>query len=171
MDNHLRQLFGPAGMGLCIKDTHRKVLYQNEVCKEHCGNMEGSPCNKGCMCCYVSNEKNPSRNEGVQLYTDRKCKDQFLDMVIVNDGERLITMLYNVSKKHERELEYFTDKGLSKRELQVVRMVVQGQTNSEIVKALKISKATLKTHLNNIYKKLPAEGRVGFRRRAMKAGV
>ena len=88
-------------------------------------------------------------------------------MVLLNDGENIITLVYPVTDKHSRELEYFKDKGLSKREYEIVEMVVRGMTNSEIVKNLTISKATLKTHLNNIYKKLPAESRLGFRRRAM----
>ena len=116
---------------------------------------------------YLCNEACPSRAEGAQLFANKTIKNQYVDMVLLNNGENIVTLIYPVNDKHSKELEYFRDKGLSKREREIVEMVVRGMTNSEIVKTLEISKATLKTHLNNIYKKLPVESRLGFRRRAL----
>lgn len=167
MDDALKRLFGPNGMGLCIKDLDRKVLFQNEACRSFCGDMTDKACGKGCMEYYTTNELCPSRSEGAHVYPNKPAKDQLVDMIVVNNSAEIVTMLYPVSKKHEKEMEFFTDKGLSRRELEIVGMVVRGMTNSEIVKKLAISKATLKTHLNNVYKKLPPESRQGFRRRAL----
>ncbi|NBV42253.1 LuxR family transcriptional regulator, partial [bacterium] len=44
---------------------------------------------------------------------------------------------------------------LSARELEIARLVGKNYTNSEIMSDLVISESTLKTHLNNIYRKLP----------------
>lgn len=167
MEQTLSKLFGAGGMGLCIKDANRKVLFQNQPCLDACGNQQAEVCKKGCMELFICNDLCPARAEGAQLFSNQRVGDQFMDIVLLNNNEQIISMLYPVNAKHEREIEFFKDKGLSKREMQIVQMVVQGMTNSEIIKDLAISKATLKTHLNNIYKKLPAESRFGFRRRAI----
>ena len=54
---------------------------------------------------------------------------------------------------------------LSKRELEVFRELVTGKTNAEIMAALFIEKSTLKTHINNIYRKLDIRNREELKRR------
>ncbi|MFL5588306.1 MAG: response regulator transcription factor [Ktedonobacteraceae bacterium] len=44
--------------------------------------------------------------------------------------------------------------GLTEREREVLRLIVQGRTNSEIATELIISEATVKTHINHIFAKL-----------------
>jgi DNA-binding NarL/FixJ family response regulator len=50
--------------------------------------------------------------------------------------------------------------GLTDRELQIFRLVAEGQTNNEIARKLFISEATVKSHFNRICKKLGIENRV-----------
>lgn len=167
MDDYLKKLFGPGGIGICVKDASRKVVFQNEICDRLCGNQSSTVCKKNCMEKYVFNDLLPSRSEGAQLFSNKKINNSYWDIVLMNTGKELVTLLYPVGNKHEKELEFFKDKGLSKREFEIVERVVRGMTNSEIIKELGITKATLKTHLNNVYKKLPPESRLGFRRRAI----
>lgn len=49
---------------------------------------------------------------------------------------------------------------LTKREQQVMDLVVKGLTNEEISKELKITSHTIKAHLISIYEKLHAKNRV-----------
>lgn len=49
--------------------------------------------------------------------------------------------------------------GLTARELEVVRLIAQGQSNTEIAAALFVSDATVKTHINHIFSKLGARNR------------
>lgn len=49
--------------------------------------------------------------------------------------------------------------GLTTRELEVVRLVTQGQSNTEIAATLFVSDATVKTHINHIFSKLGARNR------------
>lgn len=49
--------------------------------------------------------------------------------------------------------------GLTARELEVVRLVAQGQSNTEIAATLFVSDATVKTHINHIFSKLGARNR------------
>jgi DNA-binding CsgD family transcriptional regulator len=49
---------------------------------------------------------------------------------------------------------------LSERELQVLALIAQGLTNSEIAERLTLAQSTVKTHVNNIYGKLDVKTRV-----------
>ncbi len=49
--------------------------------------------------------------------------------------------------------------GLTARELEVVRLIAQGHSNTEIAEELFVSDATIKTHINHIFSKLGARDR------------
>ena len=66
--------------------------------------------------------------------------------------------MQSLSEKHATAIEYYRSIGLSKRELQVITLAITGQTNTNICEQLSISMPTLRTHLNNIYKKARVEG-------------
>jgi DNA-binding NarL/FixJ family response regulator len=52
--------------------------------------------------------------------------------------------------------------GLTRREVDVVRLVAQGLTNSQIARSMVVSEATVKTHLNHVLSKLDVDGRSGL---------
>jgi DNA-binding NarL/FixJ family response regulator len=49
--------------------------------------------------------------------------------------------------------------GLTDREAEVLRLIATGQSNSEIAKALYVSEATVKTHINHIFAKTGSRDR------------
>lgn len=51
-------------------------------------------------------------------------------------------------------------KPLSDRETEILQLIAKGVSNNEAASALKISKATIRTHLEHIYKKLEVTNRV-----------
>jgi DNA-binding NarL/FixJ family response regulator len=51
------------------------------------------------------------------------------------------------------------DGGLTRREIDVVRLVAQGLTNRQIARRLVVSESTVKTHLNHVLSKLDIDGR------------
>lgn len=140
-------------IGICLKDAGRKVLFQNDRCKQVCGDVTG-PCGKGCMLLYKITASCPEMDEGAQLFADQAIHGGFFDVVIMNSGKNLLTLLYPLASKYERELEFLKHQNLSDREREILCYSMRGITNQEIGKKLFISKATVKTHLNNIYKKL-----------------
>ena len=60
---------------------------------------------------------------------------------------------------------------LTPRELEVVRLVVQGLRNKEIAKRLLVSEGTVKIHLHNTYDKLKVEGRMALSVYARERGL
>jgi len=60
---------------------------------------------------------------------------------------------------------------LSERELEVLDLLADGQTNQEIAQALHVSINTVKTHLKNIYGKLGVHNRRKATAQAKKLGL
>lgn len=60
---------------------------------------------------------------------------------------------------------------LSARELEVVALVARGASNKEIAHALRISEATIKTHLAHIFEKLDVTDRTSAVTRAIERGL
>lgn len=60
---------------------------------------------------------------------------------------------------------------VSERELEVLRLVAQGNTNKEIAAELFISEATVKTHLLHVYEKLEANDRASAVARGFELGL
>ena len=61
--------------------------------------------------------------------------------------------------------------GLTSRELDVLALIVKGNSNKEIASALTISEATVKTHINNILSKLGASDRTQAATMALQRGI
>lgn len=60
---------------------------------------------------------------------------------------------------------------LSKRELEVLRLIEQGHSNVEIASRMVVAGSTVKTHINNIYTKLDVESRTQAVRKAKDLGL
>jgi DNA-binding NarL/FixJ family response regulator len=63
------------------------------------------------------------------------------------------------------------ERGLSAREIEVLRLVARGDSNKLIAKDLRISEATVKTHLLHIFGKLGVDDRTAAVTAAMERGV
>src|SRR5688500_15682613 len=61
--------------------------------------------------------------------------------------------------------------GLSRRELEVVRLVAVGRTNAEIAQELFLSRRTVDMHVRNILRKLGCRSRVEATHRAAELGL
>ncbi|MDG0816397.1 helix-turn-helix transcriptional regulator [Bdellovibrio svalbardensis] len=145
-------------VGVCIKDQEQRVLYQNNLSLQICGEQSGQICGKVCKKLYGEMKECSAISQGMKLFKSTEIDGSKVDAVIVNDGERISTFFYPLNEEQDQALKqeaYFAERGLTKSEIRIMQMVMQGMINSEIAEKLFISKATLKTHLNNAYKKLP----------------
>ncbi len=106
---------------------------------------------------YRSGVGDLSFDQGLRLFRNVEVPLGRADAVIINDGVELTTLLFEKQELVKRQVAYLESFNLTPAELEVMRKVLTGMTNQEVADALYISKGTLRTHLNNIYKKIPLE--------------
>lgn len=144
-------------LGICTKDRDGRVLSQNTLCMKACGNQHGEICADSCMQSYPTRKIDPIQSkfrEGIDSKNSLQLKDgKFYDAAIFNDATHITTFLYPLESKIATLKEHCKNTGSSPRESQVAELAMQGMTNTEIAKHLFISKATVRTHLNNLYKR------------------
>lgn len=144
-------------IGICIKEKDGLVVYQNEICKTHCGNLQNSICQKGCMIAHSQNSpesiKQGLNYKGI-IYSDKGP----IESVIIEDKHNITTIFYDLKDKEvviENDLAKLKDNALTISERIILREILSGKTKNEIAKKLYVSLSTIKNHINNIYKKLP----------------
>ena len=81
------------------------------------------------------------------LWIERKLISKFFEKAFASDF-------------HEEVEDHKTKEGLTLREHEVLECLTKGVTNKEIAQTLFISEKTVKTHLNNIFRKLNVTGRL-----------
>jgi DNA-binding NarL/FixJ family response regulator len=74
---------------------------------------------------------------------------------------RLVELATGANPPAAPELSPETD-GLTRREVDVVRLVAEGLSNQQIARRLVVGEATVKTHLNHVLSKLDVDGRPGL---------
>lgn len=98
-----------------------------------------------------------------------------IDMVILREGDRVqigpeATVQF-VYKSREALAPTAEEVPLSKRELEVARLVAEGLTSQEVATELGISPRTVTTHLSNIYDRLGLPGRAALARYVVQRGL
>lgn len=86
----------------------------------------------------------------------------FLVVIYIQINKRKITSLSdqikNQSKNNRQEIDSLLN-DLTKRQRKVYDLIIEGKTNKEIIAELFIEQSTLKSHINQIYKKLKIKSR------------
>jgi len=149
-----------SNVAVCVKDQSKCVLSQNDYCRELCGEKVGELCETGCMELYASDRAQQWKDWGSRVYRNSFMHGGFFDVTLLCSSESIITFLQPLKDRYEMALAYYREKGLTKRETEVVALTIRGASNPEICETLSISKATLRTHLNHIYHKFRDLGEV-----------
>ena len=158
METVLQQTFEGDSLGVCIKDSEGKVLQQNKLCLNICGDCLGKVCTVACMDLYAKDKSQQWQNWGSRVYNNSYAHNGYYDITMLCSEKNLITFLQPLKDKYKAALNYYKNLDLTKRETEIIGYIIQGASNSEICKKLSVSKATLKTHLNNTYKKISDKG-------------
>jgi DNA-binding CsgD family transcriptional regulator len=106
---------------------------------------------------YSEKPHGPIFKRGFEVFRNVAVDGKTVDAVMIDDGEKLTTVLYDRAELIEKQLEVLKPFRLSKSEQVIAEKYLQGFSNADIAEQLFISRATLRTHLNNIYKKLPSD--------------
>ncbi len=143
------------GVAVCKKDVAGRVLSQNEECLKICGDRKEQVCEDRCMLEYKKENKREAI--GSDYFQSVIIDRNEYDILMLNDGERLTTILFDLTRKKSADKEFFRQFDLTPREFQIVELILSKRSNHEIAEQLFISKKTLKTHINHILKKIPRE--------------
>jgi len=153
MTDLLQQSLEAGGVAVCVKDPDKRVLSQNDCCRKICGERQGERCTIGCMELYARDEAQQWKGWGSRVYKNSALHDGFFDVTLLCTADNIFTFLQPLAEKYQMANAYYQDKGLTGRELEVVSLIVRGVSNPQICETLSISRATLRTHLNNVYRK------------------
>lgn len=143
-------------VGVCVKSTNTTVEYQNRISENLCGSQIGQICSKGCMA-QLNKNHHEVLSGNYKLFRNTQLDNDSADTIIIHDGEKITTLLFSQKENIQRQLNVLGEYNLTKSELNIMKKFLEGHSNIEITKSLFISKSTLRTHLNNIYKKIPFE--------------
>ena len=95
---------------------------------------------------------------GIDGYVLKDADSTILKQAImnVNEGKEYIdyTMLPLLKEKMNQEKEKREDDKLTRREIEVLKLLAEGLFNKEIAYKLSISEKTVKNHVSNIFKKI-----------------
>jgi DNA-binding CsgD family transcriptional regulator len=155
MRRTIQTFFSGNRSSVCVLTPGREVHYQNRACLSLCGDYRGGNCPQACAYSCGADPAKPLCGEGMRFFPNARIGGNQFDALFVNHGSRRMVVLHPLERKHERLLVRFRTKGLSPREMEVVELGLKGFTNERIGRELGISPSTLKTHLNNIYRKFP----------------
>jgi len=158
LDSLLLNSIEQAGMAVCIKDVNKTVLKQNNKCINLCGQLENKVCNDHCMAIYNADNNQQWNKWGNRSYPNSYLHDDYFDVTLLCSEQHVTTILQPLKQKHTDAIAYYSTMGLSKREMQVISKAIADLSNEEICNQLSISKPTLRSHLNNIYRKVAESG-------------
>lgn len=143
-------------VGVCVKSSNTTVEYQNRMSENICGSQIGQICSKGCMA-QLKTKNHEILSGNYKLFRNTQLDNDSADTIIIHDGEKITTLLFSQKENIQKQLNTLAEYNLTKSELNIMKKFLEGHSNIEITKSLFISKSTLRTHLNNIYKKIPFE--------------
>lgn len=103
------------------------------------------------------------------LLKDTAREELYRAVRLVASGEAMLSP--SVAKHLMRRMRKPTEDELSKREVEVLELVAQGNTNQQVGRALHISTATVKTHLVHIFAKLGVDDRTSAVTTALARGT
>ena len=145
-------------MGICARNFEKKILYQNKVCIQFCGNISGKICDSGCVRNYQPElATDPSLLDGIKNITVTPSRRVQCEMVVIQKKSKVVTLLYPLSEKIDKWSKFAKGAGLSAREVEVLQHVLMGKSNAAIAREMHLSITTVKTHLQNIYRRLPKD--------------
>lgn len=106
---------------------------------------------------------------GVKGYVPKKTNKKTLIEAIhtVSKGELYFEKSFlDIYKKHKANNEYVEEIVLTKREREILQLIVKGRSSLQIADELKLSKFTIDTHRKNIHKKTGIKNNINLIRHA-----
>jgi DNA-binding NarL/FixJ family response regulator len=122
-------------------------------------------------------------DEGVRLALKRGAKGYMLKVSseedIIRSIERSVDggmpvdplIMKNLIQSFTGQINAVNTYDLSRRELEIIKLIMKGLVSNEVAKNLNISYYTVETHLRNIFQKLSVSNRIAMVAKAVKEGL
>ncbi len=95
----------------------------------------------------------------------------FYNIYCIIIGARIIISSPRLNESVRITEDFIRQNNLSERETEIIRLVINGSSNKEISDKLFISVGTVKTHLNNIFKKVKVDSRMALTSRIINSKI
>lgn len=154
MSDQLSEVLNRADVGVCVVGKDGKVTFQNNSCKQSCADVCGSECTEKnvLLCRYAS-----SFQEGTVRIPMQSINGRYFDILgIVLPDCKMIYLIPVQNEKIARARE-IEESALTCKEKEVAALMIAGFSRENIAAVLNVSENTIKTHIKNIYSKIPAE--------------
>ncbi len=121
------------------------------------------------MSMYIDkNIINKAYKNGADNYLSKNCSIQDIKAAIINSKTK-INKSNNLIENTSLNNDSFTLKyKLTEREKEIIKLILEQRSNTEIANLLEISKRTVETHRKNIMLKLEVKNSIGIAVKAMK---
>jgi DNA-binding CsgD family transcriptional regulator len=143
--------------GICIKDQDWTIQHQNAACISICGNKVGTVCQETCWRLNRSNCVNEEQEVGIKAFKNKGFQTNTCDVAMVFQEDRITSVIFQLNHESQKEAAALKVRGLTDREREIFQLRKHGFKNIEIEHLLRIKRATLKTHIRNILKKVSSE--------------
>lgn len=140
-------------VGVCVRDPSAVIVFQNHACRAVCGDALGKTCERACI--KVSTDK--ASTVGPQMNPGEMLHGVHCDVAVFEGANDSVTLIVSREARLAEQRAYFEGRGLTPRETEIATLVLLGHTNQEIVETTGLTKATVRTHLNRVHQKLPAQ--------------
>jgi len=132
--------------------------------------------NPGVHALVLSTENDPAQieaafNAGATMYCVKTAEPEDLASAIRQAFESSIHYAGARDSRRETPAEPVDLSGLTKREVEILQLVAEGHSNSQLAKMLWVTEQTVKFHLSNIYRKLDVSNRTEASRWAQLHGL
>lgn len=150
--------------GVCIKSEDLTVEYQNIACKKICGDQFGNICSKGCILLITNDTRTSECSREFRFYKNMKVNNNLTDCLVLFDKQKVISLISNLESAVTELINKTAGYGATPSELKILRLYLEGKCQNQIAESLFISISTLKTHINNIFKKIPDDLKLELKR-------
>lgn len=131
---------------VCVRDREFLVRFQNETAVGCCGHQIQKTCKSYCAGLI--------RGTTAELWKNVPFGSSPFHVSVLPFENEILTIGIPVGDEGANLRRIFSEKSFTPREEEIALKMLKGCTNREIALKLAISYATLKTHINNIYRKL-----------------
>ncbi|MCB9061448.1 MAG: helix-turn-helix transcriptional regulator [Halobacteriovoraceae bacterium] len=141
----------------CIRNIKTNQILLCDGAEKSCCSAGRLKCDERCLPHFQTLKESKSWNQGLVILQNKLIDNKPCNLIFIKSGDLIITYVFNIddsSQHFKKELEQLS---LTPREVEICLLKLAGRKNKEISKLLFISPLTLKTHLNNCYKKLPKD--------------